>query len=179
LGLGLAIMKYIAEAHGGQVTAHSEGKGKGAQFLLHIPLEVETAFHEVIDQAKLPQARRSLKVLVVDDSPDNAEILKVLLKAMGHQVVIADSAKTGKEAALRERPNLILADLGMPDVSGYEMMEELRTVDELKGVPAIAVSGLGMVKDVQRAFQAGFQAYITKPVDSEQLREKIDSVVGK
>jgi len=180
LGLGLTIVKYVAEAHGGQIEAHSDGVGRGATFVLRIPpnmAELSTSAAEA--QAEASQAPQSLNILIVEDSPDNLEILKLLLEAIGHRVIAADSAKRAKELALRERPDLILADLGMPDVSDFEMIREFRSMKELSNVPAIAISGYGMEEDIQMAYAAGFQAHILKPVSREQLAEKIAAVARK
>jgi two-component system CheB/CheR fusion protein len=190
LGLGLAVSRAIVELHGGRLGAASEGRGRGAAFLLHLPLE---AVQEDLDEtgawfsrarpAMAPSAAPAtgadhpLRILLVEDHADTAEAMADLLRLMGHQVTVAGSVAAALAAAGdgNGRLDLVLSDLGLPDGSGQDLMREL---SRLYGLRGIALSGYGMEEDVRRSREAGFLRHLTKPVDLQMLESAIRQVAG-
>jgi CheY-like chemotaxis protein len=193
LGLGLAVSRAIVELHGGRLDAASEGRGRGAAFTLHLPLE---AVQEDLDEtgawfsrarpsaiAPAPPATgadRPLHILLVEDHADTAEAMADLLRLIGHQVTVAGSVAAALAAAGAARDNhgridLVLSDLGLPDGSGQDLMRELTRLYGLRG---IALSGYGMEDDVRRSREAGFLRHLTKPIDLQMLTAAIRQVAG-
>ncbi|HEX9940388.1 MAG TPA: MEDS domain-containing protein [Thermoanaerobaculia bacterium] len=172
LGVGLAVVKGLVEMHGGEVVARSEGPGKGSEFTFRLPLEpaaVETrpAEEEVAVAAAAPSAR---KILVVEDNPDAAATMRDFLELSGHEVELAASGADGVAAARQFHPEVVLCDLGLPGMSGYEVAAELRRDPATRSAKLIAVTGYGREEDRRRSKEAGFDLHLTKPVDPAQLR---------
>ncbi len=186
LGLGLAISKGIVEMHGGIVSAHSEGKDKGATFRVRLPLVSDEATKARSDEgrdatgsspASLDRsAAASLRILLVEDHGDTARTMRLLLRGEGHEVEMAGDVATALELAGREKFDLLLSDLGLPDGTGIDLMRQLRSRGQT--LPGIAISGFGQEQDVQRSREAGFAAHIIKPVDIDQLLRIIAAVTG-
>jgi CheY-like chemotaxis protein len=183
LGLGLAISRAIIELHGGSISATSEGKNKGATFTVRLHC-VEPVLSADTDRpaAAAPEtiARKSMRVLVVEDHPDTAEQFARLLRRAGHEVVCAGSIKDAQTYALatptknRACPfDILISDLDLPDGSGRELMRNLAQRCPIHG---IAISGHGMKKDVDENMQAGFSYHITKPVNWTELKAAIDKI---
>lgn len=177
LGLGLAIVRKLVELHNGWVRAESDGLGRGARFTFALPL----AATEEDEREPLPQ-EQSLRlpqpILIVEDSLDTLEMLRIYFMQQGCRVLIADSAKKALSIAEKEKPGVIISDIGMPDADGYELLASLRCLPGLKNVPAIAVSGYAMEEDSERALAAGFSFHIAKPIDLERLIEVIQQLVS-
>ena len=172
LGIGLSIVRTIVEMHGGTVEARSEGLGRGAEFVVRLPIEGRRAGN-LVRTAPVPPQRR-LRILVADDNHDTAESLAVLLEMMGHQVQVAYDGQEALQAAASLEPELALVDLGMPKLNGYQVAERLRT-----GSPRtvlVAVTGWGQPADVQRAQRAGFHHHLVKPVEPERLSSLLATV---
>ena len=171
LGLGLAISKKLAEAHGGTITAHSEGRGRGATFTVELPAH-ETVAPEAKPPrpARLPTASKPMKVLLVEDHEPTLKVLAKLLGIMGHDVTGATSVADATAAAQDNGFDLIISDLGLPDGSGLDVMRQLR--DRYAG-RAIALTGYGMESDVEATREAGFALHLTKPVDMAALASAI------
>ena len=163
LGIGLALTRSIVELHGGTIEAASAGRGRGSEFVIRLPLD-RSAAAEVCSPEEGPTARLSQGVLIVDDNVDAAESLRVSLELFGH---VARAVHAG-EAALEElddfRPDLVLLDIGLPDIDGYEVARRLRQRWGADCPKLVALSGFGRKEDKQRATEAGIDAYLTKPV---------------
>jgi signal transduction histidine kinase len=168
LGLGLAIADALAKMHGGRLEAKSEGAGQGATFTLRLDLAPN---RNVISET-VPTKVHSLEgldVLIVEDSPDTLLLLSTIFRREGAKVATAASAVEALERAVEKRPNIIVSDIGMPDVDGYQLLEQLRILPDLADVPAIAISGYASEEDKQRALSVGYLALVPKPVDVELL----------
>lgn len=183
LGIGLALVHQLVAMHGGTVTGHSDGKGKGAQFVVRLPLS--GAVHRSA-QAQEPAAATTaaavandaprLKVLVVDDNRDAAQSMAMLLEAMGVDVAMAHEGEGALEQAARFRPHLALLDIGMPGMDGYTLARRLRERESGAGVVLAAMTGWGEERDRQRAREAGFDHHFSKPVDIRVLGTLLDEV---
>ncbi len=169
LGLGLAIVRHLVEAHGGTVRAESEGLGHGTTFTVRIPIRATA--ESVQDDASLASAPdlAGANVLVIDDEPDALELVRVVLEAAGARVSVAKSANEALD--MNDAWDLIVSDIGMPLVDGYTYIERVRSRNSGGGPPAIALSAYARVEDVQRALRAGFQEHLAKPVDQRRLLE--------
>ena len=168
LGLGLAIADALAKLHGGNLEAHSEGTGKGSCFTLHVELAPTTRI-----VAEAPQERvhslRGLDVLIVEDSKDTLELLSMIFAREGANVTTAASAVQALQEAVTKRPSIIVSDIGMPEVDGYQLLEQLRLIPGLGEVPAIAISGYASEDDRERALSVGYLALVPKPIDVDVL----------
>jgi CheY-like chemotaxis protein len=166
LGLGLSVCKLLIEMHGGHVTGSSEGVGRGSTFEIHLPLaREEAASRETVPQAS--DAKR--RILVVDDNRDAADSLAALLEMDGHQVKAVYTAEAGLKEVDLLKPNLIVLDIGLPRMSGYEVVQRIKAEHPL--IFVVALSGYGRPEDKQRAVTAGFDAHLVKPVDFDVLRQ--------
>jgi signal transduction histidine kinase len=177
LGLGLAIAKGMVELHNGHITVHSEGIGRGTQFTIRLPLMVAVEEKESEKGAHVP-CSRSLRILVIDDIPDIAEILCALLGQMGHETVAAYSGPEGIEKAKIFKPQVLLCDIGLPAMSGYEVAEHFRSDPELKNIVLLALSGYAQPDDIMKSKAAGFDHHLAKPVDTIVLEELLSPNSG-
>jgi PAS domain S-box-containing protein len=169
LGIGLTLVRRLVEMHGGTVEARSQGLGKGSEFIVHLPLH-STEPREAAPRPLPPRPNclpRSCRVLVVDDNVDSAESLAMLATGWGHAV---EAGPAALEAARRQQPDLVLLDIGLPGMDGYEVARQLRRMGELKETLLIAMTGYGQAEDRLRSQAAGFQHHLVKPVDTEALR---------
>ena len=172
LGIGLTLVKNLVEMHGGTVEAFSEGPGRGSEFVVLLPrLERGRGRRpgREAEPARVPTASR--RVLVVDDNPDAAESLALLLRVEGHEVRTAHDGPAALKAATEFQPEVIFLDIGLPRVSGYEVARQLREQLGLKKVLLVAVTGYGQEEDRRRSREAGFDAHLTKPADPAALHE--------
>jgi PAS domain S-box-containing protein len=173
LGIGLALVKGLTELHGGSVAACSEGLGRGSRFVLHFPLAPREpeASQEAANPASNARDRR--KLLIVDDNRDAAESLAMLLEMAGHDVRVAHLGRTALSFAQTFRPDVALLDIGMPDLSGYEVARGLRQQPWAGRLQLIAITGWGQEEDRRRAADAGFDQHLTKPIDPAHLERLI------
>jgi PAS domain S-box-containing protein len=176
LGLGLAITRNLVQMHGGEITAQSEGKGRGAVFTT--TFQCVPAAHEppklAAEQVKVV---RGFRILLIDDHEDTRRILGRLLTKHGHQVEMA-SGVAAALTQLRARPfDVLVSDIGLPDGSGYELMNEAQKLQPR--IRGIAVSGFGMEEDVRRSTEAGFELHLTKPIDIARIEEQLAQLAKK
>jgi PAS domain S-box-containing protein len=179
LGLGLAIVKELVHAHGGKVRAESEGKGKGATFIVELPMRPShrPPVDPASSTARLPRLEGT-RVLVVDDELDAVEIVSELLDNAGAVVQSARSAEEVLEKLPDFRPEVLVSDIGMPGMDGYDLIRSVRALDAAHGgkTPALALTAYTRREDVERSLSAGFQAHLGKPVDAERLLVTIASL---
>jgi len=180
LGLGLAISKAMVLAHGGTIVASSPGTNQGAKFTVRLSTIAEPAMLDGesppngAQPVSAPTPSRPPRLLVVDDHEDTCTGLKMILERRGYDITVAYTADQAVEKARREKFDLLISDIGLPDRSGYELMQEMRS----RGVPGIALSGFGMESDVNRAHAAGFSEHLTKPINFERLEEVIQQLLS-
>jgi PAS domain S-box-containing protein len=169
LGLGLALVKGLAELHGGAVTAASGGMGQGSAFTVRLPLHAPRPrlVRGAVEAA--PRARQQYRVLVVDDNADAAESLAELVKLFGHHVEIAYDGPSAVEKARAYAPDVVLCDIGLPGMDGYEVAKALRASHASDGARLVAVSGYAGAEDIRRAKESGFDAHVAKPADPERI----------
>ena len=171
LGIGLTLVKRLVEMHGGRVEAHSDGPGKGSEFVVRLPAAPGAASSGPATDLTTERRAIGRRVLVLDDNADSAESLAELLRLWGHEVRTAHSGSEALDAARDFKPDAALLDLGMPDMNGYEAARLLRERAGLNGTAFIALTGYGQEADRRRSEEAGFQAHLVKPVDPKALRE--------
>jgi PAS domain S-box-containing protein len=172
LGLGLTLVKRLLDLHGGTVEAKSEGRGKGSEFIVRLPLAAagtETAAAPGPSQA-LP-AGPARRVLVVDDNRDAADVLSTLIRLLGHEVREAYDGASALESLPAFRPDVVLLDIGLPDMDGYTVTRRLRGLETGRAARVIAMSGFGSDADKARAREHGIERHLIKPVDLTQLEE--------
>lgn len=169
LGIGLTMVKSLAELHGGRVEAFSEGADQGSEFIVRLPLVEAAEEAPVAAVAAVGEHAAPQRVLVVDDNEDFAVSLNDLLTAWGLEVRTALDGPSAMETARTWRPDAILLDIGLPGMDGYEVAERIRRESWGANVSIVALTGYGSEQDRQRAMRAGFNAHLTKPVEMEQL----------
>ena len=169
LGLGLAVVKGLIEQHGGSVTAASAGVGLGATFTLRLALEPEPLALAASPEAPTPAAGAS-RILVIEDHRDAAESLRTLLEVLGHEVRVAFTGREGVDAALRWTPNIVLSDIGLPELDGYEVARRLRREPSFTNVLLVALTGYSADDDRRRSKDAGFDHHLVKPADVGELQ---------
>ncbi|MFP2963255.1 ATP-binding protein [Myxococcus sp. 1LA] len=168
LGIGLTLVKRLVELHGGAVQAHSEGPSKGSTFTVRLP-------RGHFEQAPTPQPTHAAPtagrhVLLVDDHTDSRQLVRELLELEGHTISEAEDGPSGLAKARELRPDVVLLDIGLPGLDGYEVARALRATGEGRGLMLIAVTGYGLEEDRRRALEAGFDEHLVKPVDLTRLR---------
>src|SRR5687767_192275 len=172
LGLGLAIADALAKMHGGKILAESGGAGKGSCFTLHVELATTERLTPEHPAEKF-HSLHGLDVLIVEDSIDTLTLLSAVFSREGANVTTATSAAEALEQAVNKRPAVIISDIGMPDVDGYQLLEQLKVLPGLDDVPAIAISGYVSDEDRERALGSGYHALVPKPIDVEVLFDLI------
>jgi signal transduction histidine kinase/ActR/RegA family two-component response regulator len=173
LGIGLSLVRRLTEMHGGNVTAESEGHGHGSAFTVRIPLmataELPAESHEAGDSEQ--SKRPGLRVLVVDDIPDVADVLKMLLDLEGFETRVAYSGAVALENARDFRPDVVICDIGLPEMDGHEIARRLRRDPDIAPATLIAMTGWGAEGEVRRTRESGFDFHLVKPVDANALLE--------
>src|SRR5437867_2063304 len=175
LGLGLAISKSLAQAHSGTLTAQSDGRDRGSTFILSMqtlsPAEVATVPRKISSEA----SQQGLKILLVDDHQDTCAAQEQLLVRRGHLVAATHDARSAMETAVRNKFDLLISDIALPDGSGMDLMMQLRAISN---VPGIAISGFGNNRDIERSLQAGFSEHLIKPIKLENLEAAIERAIA-
>lgn len=183
LGIGLALVKYLVEMHGGTVAARSAGTGKGSEFVVRLPVTGSSSRPSRASQpagTEDAQAKEGvLRVLVVDDNRDSADLQATLLRYNGHHVETAYDGSDALRVALRFRPNVVLLDIGLPEIDGYEVAYRIRQQDVLKDVVLVAMTGYGQPEDRRRSQAVGFDHHLVKPAEFSELRAILASVAGR
>ena len=175
IGLGLTLARLLVGLHGGSIEATSPGEGRGAEFVVRLPL-IEAP--QQLGDSRAPRRIRRIagpprRILVVDDNLDSAESMRALLRMAGHEVRMVADGASAAPAAREMRAEVVLLDIGLPDMDGYEVARRLRADPELDGMLVIAVTGWGREADVQKGLQAGIDEHLTKPVDPDRLMELV------
>jgi CheY-like chemotaxis protein len=177
LGLGLAIAQHLVEQHHGEIRARSDGVGKGTTLSLRLPIAA-TAGREVchdVPPVDVEVRLDNLELLVVDDQRDSREMLAALLEERGATVAQSDSADSASRYLASRPVHLVIADIAMPRVNGYEFIRQLRSAGNR--TPAIAVTAFARSDDRQHALEAGYAAYLCKPIDARQLARTVRDLV--
>ncbi|MFO1431875.1 MAG: ATP-binding protein [Candidatus Competibacteraceae bacterium] len=175
LGIGLTLVRHLVELHGGRIEAKSAGSGQGAEFTVYLPGVLESASDATAetDAETALKAETGARILVVDDNVDVAESMAVLLELEGHQVRTVYTAHAALEAARTFRPDVVLLDIGLPGMDGYEVARRLRASPATRHVLLIALTGYGREEDRARSKAAGFDRHLVKPVEPEALNALI------
>jgi CheY-like chemotaxis protein len=168
LGIGLALVKSLVEMHDGTVDARSLGVGKGSEFVLRLPI-THQAPESISPPLEMCEPTTALRVLVVDDNRDAAQSLALFLKLSGHDSHVAHDGLEAVEKAARLSPDLILLDIGLPKINGFEAARRIREQSQGNAPVLVAVTGWGQESDRQRSRDAGFNAHLVKPVDTAVL----------
>ena len=173
LGIGLGLVRALAELHGGSVHAESEGLGKGSEFVVRLPLLEQIPVPRAVPRPEArpaPTAGCPKRLLIIDDNTDSAQGLAIYLsRSSGHEVRLAYTGESGVREAICFSPDAVLLDIGLPDIDGYEVARRLRNHSGLDGVALIAISGYSSEADRKRAEAAGFDRYLVKPIEFEVL----------
>jgi CheY-like chemotaxis protein len=177
LGIGLTLVRRVVEMHGGTVQAFSPGKKRGSEFIIRLPVAEGVWSLECSDQVATERARSlvSRRILLVDDYRYVAEPLRKLLTLEGHDVRIADDGPSALAEISKYRPDIALLDIGLPGIDGYELAARIRQQTEHEPMILIALTGYGQEEDLHRAWEAGFDYHLTKPIECAVLLELIDS----
>jgi CheY-like chemotaxis protein len=178
LGLGLALVKGLTELHGGHVTAVSAGVGQGSQFQIQLPVvqHLETPNRDVASPAAVEHCFR---ILIIDDSRDVTYPLNTVLTRMGHEIKVAENGEEGVRTAKQFLPDLVLCDIGLPDISGYDVAHALRSDPATRRAYLVAATGYGQEDDRRRIAEAGFDQHLVKPVGLPVLRELLATFASR
>ena len=180
LGLGLAITSHIVELHQGQIEAKSEGRGRGAEFILRIP-SLKSNAEVKINSQQLPLPSVSLdgvRILVVDDSLDILQLINLWLRKANAQVQLASSAAEALKEIPRFKPDIVLSDIGMPTMDGYELIKRIKTLPGGNVIKAVALTAYAKDEERTRAIEAGFQMHISKPISRDQLISAVSTLIS-
>jgi CheY-like chemotaxis protein len=172
LGIGLTLSRRLVQMLGGTITATSDGHGRGAQFTVRLPVEATSM---PLVKPATPGPERSRRILIVEDNDDARESLRLLLESLGHRVLEAGDGQRGLALALHHQPEIVLIDLGLPELDGYEVARALRSSPVCKTAALIAVTGYGQADDRRRSKDAGFDAHLVKPVSQGVLASLLAS----
>jgi signal transduction histidine kinase/CheY-like chemotaxis protein len=180
LGIGLAMVRNLVQLHNGIVTVHSDGSGRGSEFVVRLPALVQDDPEPPVSPATTTASAGSpVRVLIVDDRVDTADSIRMLVEALGHEGRMVHSGADALEAVQRDRPDLMLIDIGMPDMNGYELARRLRADRSVAELTLIALTGYWREDDRRSAAGAGFDRYLVKPVSLETLEAVLADVSAR
>ncbi|HEX9399651.1 MAG TPA: ATP-binding protein, partial [Anaeromyxobacter sp.] len=165
LGLGLSLSKGLVDLHGGTVTGSSDGLGRGSEFVVSLPLAPPPAAHAAAPIRRSPPR----SVVIIEDNADAASTFAEVLTLDGHKVEVALDGRSGMDLVRRVRPDFVFCDIGLPDLSGYEVASALRADETLRATRLVALSGYAQPEDRERAREAGFDAHVPKPPDLDAV----------
>jgi PAS domain S-box-containing protein len=171
LGVGLTLVRKLVQMHGGNIQARSAGLGQGSEFIVRLPVLPSPVQPQIPEVEKTKAAGHPRRVLIVDDNLDTADSIAMLLERSGHEVNVAYSADKALAVAAEFQPEVVLLDIGLPEMDGYEVARRLRRDARLKGLKLIALTGYGQDSDLQRAKEAGFDHHLVKPAGLEKIEE--------
>jgi PAS domain S-box-containing protein len=180
LGIGLTLVREILEIHGGRVEAKSAGLGQGSEFSLFLPLAADTAQCEnesSVESVETFSPCFSMNILIVEDNPDAAESLAMILELLGHRVRAVHDGVAALKVVPSLRPDVMLIDIGLPGMDGYDVAKQVRAMPELSQTVMIALTGYGRPEDQSRALEAGFDRHLVKPVDFEALEALLSRII--
>ncbi len=177
LGIGLTLVRTLVHLHGGTIEVSSDGDGKGATFTLQWPRAARQTLTQELPvlAAQTQPSAKSLRVLVVDDNADAAEMLAMVVESMGHVVDVAHDGEAALERAEASTPDVVLLDVGLPELDGYEVASRLRALPGCGGTVLVAVTGYGAPEDFARSQRAGFAEHIVKPIEPARLRSVLEN----
>ena len=175
LGIGLSLVKSLVDMHGGRVEVHSEGKGRGSEFAVYLPCQMEEQALQPVQADGQETPTQSHSILLVEDNPDVADSMAMLLELYGHEVLVAHDGRRGVELAVQEKPAMVLLDIGLPDMNGYETCRAMRAAG-LEDVLIVALTGYHQDEDRTKAAEAGFDWHLAKPVDIQVLEDLLASL---
>jgi CheY-like chemotaxis protein/anti-sigma regulatory factor (Ser/Thr protein kinase) len=178
LGIGLTVVKRLIEKHDGTVQAHSGGPGHGSEFVVRLPMIPCPVNERSVraDEINAAQPQQTCRILVVDDNQDSAQSLAMMLEVMGHETEIAYDAFKAIDLASSYNPELILMDIGLPQMNGYDACRRIRNMDCGKSMSIVALTGWGQVEDQRRSMEAGFDRHLVKPVDLDALQKLLTTL---
>jgi CheY-like chemotaxis protein len=188
LGLGLAIVRHLVELHGGIVSARSAGEGKGAEFIVELPMSIavpqdEARAHPSLGgtESHAMPSLAGLRILIVDDEPDAREVISELLHDAGAEVAAAESARIAFDLIDQWKPDVLISDIGMPGEDGYDLIRKVRArpPEDRGQIPAIALTAFARTQDRLRALSAGYQMHVGKPIDPAELITIVASVTKR
>jgi signal transduction histidine kinase len=174
LGIGLSLVRRLAELHGGEVIADSKGPGAGSTFTMRLP---RVEHHVAIQSPDVVVDHGKPSLLLIEDNQDGREMMTMMLECYGYQVRAAEDGLRGLDAVREFRPDLALVDIGLPGIDGYEVARRLRADPDTHHIKLIALTGYGLAEDLQRVMEAGFDRHLVKPVSIEQLMQAITTCV--
>jgi CheY-like chemotaxis protein len=183
LGIGLALVKSFVEAHGGTVAVESAGEGRGSRFTVTLPLIRQAHMFTQANTAAPESAceiENSCHALIIEDAPDTLEMLRVAFEVRGFRTSACATPEEALSIAASEHFDIIISDIGLPNIDGYELLRRLRKeTPALRDVPALALTGYAAQKDVDAALSAGFSAHLAKPFDPATLAATVDALLKR
>jgi two-component system CheB/CheR fusion protein len=173
LGIGLTLVRSLVELHGGTIEAQSEGPGRGSDFIVRLPVIVHPAAEpeSAPNLGSSPHKNEVRRILLIDDNADLTSTMSALLRLIGHDVTVCSDGPSGIDAAVDVRPDVVLVDIGLPGMNGYEVAGRLRQMRDFERTMLVAITGYGQAEDRRRAREAGFDHHLVKPVFFEALQQ--------
>ncbi|MEK6262086.1 MAG: PAS domain S-box protein [Planctomycetota bacterium] len=179
LGIGLTLVERLVEMHGGSVSARSEGPGRGSEFVVRLPILIETSNTQQPPEPTVSEPTPPRRILIVDDNRDSATTLSMLLKLTGNETHTAYDGLAAVEAAIKFKPDVVILDIGLPKLNGHEAARKIREQPGGKSIVLVALTGWGQEDDRRKSREAGFDGHMVKPVDHAALMKLLDELLPK